>query len=192
MKKLFANKMLVIAVPLVLVLLLVVGVVVVPLAMGAPLQIKISTGGAATPPPAAAGDYGATTKREGSPAAGKAEGPTLPFATRERVVNLADKGGYRYLKVEVVLEIALPNAKPGEKMKAAEIKTLQKELDEEMAPIKPKLEDTITSVLTSKTSEELMGADGKQKLRDELRAALDKVSGEHAIMGVYFTQFIIQ
>jgi flagellar basal body-associated protein FliL len=37
-----------------------------------------------------------------------------------------------------------------------------------------------------------MTAEGKQRLKDELRAKLDQISIEHAVANIYFTQFIIQ
>jgi flagellar FliL protein len=190
MKKLFSKKFLFIALPLILVAgLAAAGFFLLPRT----LQIKISTGSPAeaTHPAAAEDGHGSGTTGAGE--AAKGDLPTLPYATRERVVNLADKGGYRYLKVEVVLEVALPHSKPGDKLPKGEAaQELQKELEAELAPLKPKLEDAITTVLTSKTADELMTPEGKQRLRDELRAKLDRISTDHPIMGVYFTQFIIQ
>jgi flagellar FliL protein len=186
MKKLLSRKVLFIALPLLLVAGLAgAGFFLLPRT----LQIKISTGAPAEGTPTAAAEDG----HGGTGEAAKGELPTLPYATRERVVNLADKGGFRYLKVEVVLEVALPHGKPGDKLPRGEAaKELQKELEAELAPLKPRLEDAITTVLTSKTSDELMTPEGKQRLRDELRAKLDRISTDHPIMGVYFTQFIIQ
>lgn len=194
MKKLLSKKILFIVVPLLLVAGLAgAALVFFPRA----LQIKISTNGAAEG--TAAADSHGTTKGDHASEPGKrdaaalAEMPTLPYTTRERVVNLADKGGFRYLKVEVVMEVALAHGKPGDKLPKGEAKKeLQKEVETDLAPLKPRFEDAITTVLTSKTSEELMTPEGKQRLRDELRAKLDRISEEYPVVGVYFTQFIIQ
>jgi flagellar basal body-associated protein FliL len=62
------------------------------------------------------------------------------------------------------------------------------------------IEDELTGILTGKTSAELMSPDGKQKLRDDIRArinkAFEKVSHDpkerQEVLSVYFSDFIIQ
>lgn len=193
MKKLLSKRVLVIVLPILLVVGLIGGgIVLLPRFLSTPLQIKISTGDAAAATPAAADDHDdprAITNDQ----APKKPYPALPYATRERVVNLADKGGYRYLKVEVVLDVVIPHSKPGDPLpKGAAVKEVQDEIALELTPFKPRIEDAITTTLSSKTSEELMTTEGKQRLRDELRAKLDQISVDHPVAGVYFTQFIIQ
>jgi flagellar FliL protein len=199
MKKLLSKKVLLIAVPLLLIAGLAgAAVVLLPRMAGGPLQIKISTGGA-TPTESAAGhepakdDHGRPASSSGSSGGKeKVEQPVISYTTRERIVNLADKGGFRYLKVEVVLDVVVPHSKPGDKLPKGEaMKELTKEVEAEMSGVKARLEDAINSTLTSKTAEELMTAEGKQRLRDELRAKLDRLS-ETPVVAVYFTQFIIQ
>lgn len=191
MKALLSKRNLIIALT---VLLLAAGaVLIVPRALAMPMQIKISTGSAAEATAAAGGSSGEAKKAERSERSEKLVLPAVPVTTRERIVNLADKGAYRYLKIEVVLDVALPEAKRGDKPpKGEEVKKLQEKMTQEMAGIKPRMEDAITTILSSKTSEELMTTEGKQRLKDELRAALDHLSEEFPIMGVYFTTFIIQ
>jgi flagellar basal body-associated protein FliL len=46
--------------------------------------------------------------------------------------------------------------------------------------------------LSAKTATELMSADGKQHLKDDLRDGLNQVLQEDRILAVYFTDFIIQ
>jgi flagellar FliL protein len=190
MKRLLSKKLLLIVVPIVLVGVLAgTAALMLPRLASMPLQIKISTGAAAEGTPAA-GEHGgeATPTKEKA----KAEYPTIPYSTRERVVNLADKGGFRYLKIEVVLDIVVPHSKPGDKLPKGEaMKELMKEIEAEMSMVKPRLEDAINATLTSKTADELMTVEGKQRLRDELRAKLDRLS-ETPVVAVYFTQFIIQ
>jgi flagellar basal body-associated protein FliL len=190
MKALLSKKVLLIVVPVLVVGgLLAAAVLVLPRVMTVPIQIKIGAG--AEQVAAAESDH--APKATSKPAKEKLEYPTLPFATRERVVNLSDRGGFRYLKVEIVLDVAIPHSKPGDKVPSGEAKKHAiKELDAEMAGVKPRIEDTINTVLAGKTAEELMTGEGRQRLRDELRAQLDRVSVENPIMGVYFTQFIIQ
>ncbi|MCC6174142.1 MAG: flagellar basal body-associated FliL family protein [Chloroflexi bacterium] len=125
-------------------------------------------------------------------------GIMLPM--RERIVNLADPGAMRYLKVTMVLELADYSGK--EMPKGEEYKKKQDELKKDMAGTLPLIDDEITAILTSKTSGELMTPDGKQRLRDDLRArinkALEKVTSGHTpterqeVLAVYFSDFIIQ
>lgn len=191
MKKLFSKRTLLIGIPVLLLVGLVGGAIFfAPLGLATPLEIKISTGAVAE---AGASNGAAASSGKEAHATDPRELPSLPYVTRERVVNLADKGGYRYLKIEVVLDVAIPHSKPGDKAPKGEAaKKLQEELTVELAPLKARLEDAITTTLTSKTSEELMTSEGKQRLKDELRAKLDRVSADYPITGVYFTQFIIQ
>lgn len=200
MTRLLSKKVLLILIPVVLLGGLAgAGFLLAPKLAGGPLSIKISTGATESATPAAAADgaraeAGKTDVRLDPARAERKlqEYPILPFATRERVVNLADKGGFRYLKVEVVLDVVVPHSKPGDKLPKGEaIQALQKEIDAELALVKPRFEDAINSTLASKTSEELMSSEGKQRLRDELRAKLDRLS-ETPVVAVYFTQFIIQ
>jgi len=124
----------------------------------------------------------------------------MMYPLRDRVVNLADAGVMRYLKTTIVLEMADYSGK--EAAKGEEYKKKQEELKHHMLGTTPVIEDEITSVLTSKTSAELMSAEGKQKLREELRARLNKAldkPGAHKdpkekeeVLTVYFSDFIIQ
>ena len=79
---------------------------------------------------------------------------------------------------------------------------MRRRLKHHMAGSLPLIEDEITSILTSKTSAELMSAEGKQRLREEVKAMLNKAPDEHAthadpkqkeeILSVFFSDFIIQ
>jgi flagellar FliL protein len=115
-------------------------------------------------------------------------GIMLPL--RERVVNLADSGMMRYLKVAVTLEVKDHTLK--EPPKGEEYKKKQEHLAVEMKGHLPQIEDQVTSILSSKTSAELMSAEGKQKLKDEMKEKLNKALHEELVMGVFFTDFIVQ
>lgn len=121
----------------------------------------------------------------------KPERRGLMYSTKERVVNLADTGGFRYLKTEIVLELELP-AKEAENLKGEAYKKRQEELAKEMAPLAPVIDDAITTVLTTKRSTELLTEAGKAALRDELRERLGPIFHEHPLKGIYLAQFIIQ
>ena len=125
-------------------------------------------------------------------------GMMLPL--RERVVNLADPGVMRYMKATIILEMADYSGK--EPPKGEEYKKKQDELKIEMAGSLPLIEDEITSIMTAKTSAELMSSEGKQRLREEVKVRLNKALEKHAvsadpkakeeILSVFFSDFIIQ
>jgi len=117
---------------------------------------------------------------------------------RERIVNLSDPGVMRYLKVSVVLEVADLSLK--ELPKGEKYVEKQAEMKKEMAGTLPMIENEMTGILTGKTSAELMSPDGKQRLRDDIKArvnkALEKVAHDpkerQEVLSVYFSDFIIQ
>jgi flagellar FliL protein len=116
----------------------------------------------------------------------------------ERIVNLSDPGVMRYLKVSVVLEVSNPEMK--ELPKGEKYKEEQEHMKKEMAGTLPMISDELTSILTGKSSAELMSPDGKQRLRDDIKSRLNKALEKHAhdpkerqeILSVYFSDFIIQ
>jgi flagellar basal body-associated protein FliL len=114
----------------------------------------------------------------------------IMFPTAERVVNLADSSPIRYVKVEVILELKvkdLPRNLSGEayKKKVEELKT-------ELAPVLPKINDTINLVLASKHADDLLKPEGKEALKAELKERLNRAVHEPEVMEIYFNQFIIQ
>jgi len=99
-------------------------------------------------------------------------GPIWPMESI--IVNLADGGGERYLKVTMQLEVATPEA--------------TKELD----LVKPRIRDTIIDLLSSKTYADLADNMGKQRLRDEIVLRANSILAQGKVTKVYFTEFIIQ
>ena len=112
------------------------------------------------------------------------------YPTRERIVNLADTGILRYLKTTIVLEVFDPENPTGA-VKSAETKG-KEELPKDLKPKAVVIEDKITAILSAKTATELMTAAGKQHLKQELREGLNQTLHEDRILGVFFTDFIIQ
>lgn len=93
----------------------------------------------------------------------------------ERVVNLADGGGMRYLRVKMVLEF-----KKNEKL-AAEIK-------EKHAPV---MED-ILHVLRSKSVEDIRPLDKEEKVKTEIINSVNARLKNGKVERIYFTDFLIQ
>ncbi|MCL6611808.1 MAG: flagellar basal body-associated FliL family protein [Peptococcaceae bacterium] len=93
----------------------------------------------------------------------------------ERVVNLADDGGGRYLRVRMVLE-----HKKDEKLSA--------ELKEKNAQIM----DKTVRILRSKSVGEVQPVDKEEKLKTEIMNAINAGLKNGKIEKVYFTDFLIQ
>ena len=117
---------------------------------------------------------------------------------RERIVNLSDSGSMRYLKTTLVLEMA--DYKSKEMPTGEEYTKRQAELKKEMAGSLPLIDDEVTSILTAKTSADLMTPEGKQRLRDEVKSRINKAfervnpdpKERPEVLSVYFSDFIIQ
>ena len=106
---------------------------------------------------------------------GNAKGPILePF-----VVNLADPGSRRYLRVNLKVKLRRP---------------------EESEPLlearMPQVRDAVLMHLSSKTTNQLLSSEGKASLRKELIAEMNKVLKKKklkkAVKNLYFTEFLIQ
>ncbi|MDO8690109.1 MAG: flagellar basal body-associated FliL family protein [Dehalococcoidia bacterium] len=116
-------------------------------------------------------------------------GPGMMYSMKERIVNLADQGGFHYLKSAVVIEFDLPDARS---LKAEAYKKRQETFAGELASSQPILDDILTTTMGSKASLVLNTPEGKESLRQELKAKFSEVVGEYKLVNVYFTQFIIQ
>jgi flagellar FliL protein len=88
------------------------------------------------------------------------------------LVNLADPGQPRYLKVTLHVE------------------TYQK--GEEFEKRLPQSRDSVLTILSSKNSKDLMTSEGKNALREEIKEKLNRLLVETKVRNIYFTEFIIQ
>ena len=96
------------------------------------------------------------------------------------IVNLADHGGKRYLRVTMELEL-----KPNEKVDPAEV---IEEIEMRLA----QLRDTILMILPTKQYSEISTTPGKIALRDEILAKLNTLLKKGQIAKIYFTEFVVQ
>jgi flagellar FliL protein len=98
--------------------------------------------------------------------------PLEPF-----VVNLADTDNARYLRIRISLMV--------------DDKAKSQALVENQA-LQLKVRDVILQSLTAKTSQELINADGKNKLRQEIQEKVAAYFHETKLVDVVFTEFVIQ
>lgn len=90
------------------------------------------------------------------------------------IVNLFDPTGRRYLQVRLSLEVV-------DKKAEAEVKKKE-----------PKIKDTILSILSGKTVDEVIVPDAKERIKGEILKKLKAEIGEDLIVNVYITQFIVE
>ncbi len=93
------------------------------------------------------------------------------------VVNLQDPSGNGYLRVSMSLGLASA-AKEDDKDK--------------QAAYLPRLRDTILGVLGTRSVDELLTPDGKEKLKADLLQAIDTHVPELQCKEIYFTEFLVQ
>jgi flagellar FliL protein len=90
------------------------------------------------------------------------------------IVNLADKGGNRYLRITMDLELGVPD--------------LEAEIDKRL----PQIRDSILMILPSKRFEDISPVDGKIALRDEILQTVNGYLSQGEITNIYFKEFVVQ
>jgi flagellar FliL protein len=99
------------------------------------------------------------------------------------LVNLADTSGGAYLRAAVTLSVVDIEGAKGSK--GEETKAVDKDAN-------AAVRDTVLMVLGRQTSEMLLGADGKDKLKKELKTAIAERNPEIKVSDVFFTEFLVQ
>ncbi len=90
------------------------------------------------------------------------------------IVNLADHGGKRYLRVTMALELSDPEAAT----------TIESRL--------PQVRDAILMILPTKTYDEVGTTEGKIALRSEVMEKINSLMTKGRINNIYFTEFVVQ
>jgi flagellar FliL protein len=90
------------------------------------------------------------------------------------LVNLADPGGSHYLKATLTLELENERA----------VAWINARL--------PRVRDRVLLLLSSKTSADLLSAEGKFRLRDDVLRAVNEVMSDDRATAVYLTEFVVQ
>ena len=96
------------------------------------------------------------------------------YALDTFIVNLADKGGKRYLRVTIDLELGNP------------------EMQEELVKRLPQVRDSILMILPSKRFDDIRSMDGKVALRNEILETLNGFLTQGQITKIYFKEFVVQ
>lgn len=90
------------------------------------------------------------------------------------VVNLLDPGNLRYVNCRIELEVA--------------DSTMVRQINSREAQFK----DAVISLLGNKTYEDVMGLEGKTRVREELMVRFNRLVTEGQIARVYLTEFVVQ
>ncbi len=117
------------------------------------------------------------------------EGVMLNMSTK--IINLVDPGGRKYIRVTVVVEFA-PDNPEYLALPAEEKTTYLTEFNAKLTSRMPIMDDTVITLLSTKTFEDLYTADGKEKLRQEILDQLTSKLPDLKILAVYFTEFVVQ
>ncbi|MDD3593972.1 MAG: flagellar basal body-associated FliL family protein [Candidatus Gastranaerophilales bacterium] len=121
----------------------------------------------------------------------------------EFILNLADTNARKFLKVDVAIELSKketdpsPNAKPsgggGHGHGAEPAADPMKEIEAEMNQYKPAIRDSVISILSSKTAEELATTPGKELAKEQIKESINSVfDGDREVLRVSFGSFFIQ
>ena len=117
------------------------------------------------------------------------EGVMVDMSTK--IINLVDPTGRRYIRLTVVVEFAPDDPTyltMADEEKQAYITTFKDELSAKL----PIMDDTVITLLSTKTYDDLYTADGKEKLRAEIMNTLASKLPDLHILSVYFTEFVVQ
>lgn len=97
------------------------------------------------------------------------------------VVNLADAGGHSYARIGLTLRLTEPVSS-------------QKDAPAENATddLRDMIRDQIIAILNQEQSQDLLVPDGKQQLKEKIKAAIVGNAHELQVADIYFTQFLVQ
>lgn len=113
------------------------------------------------------------------------------YDTGQRIVNLADAGGFRYLRVSLVLEF-LPDNPEYYHLTGEELVVAQETFQEGISRQRPLIDDVVLNVLTRKKFDEVFTVEGKEILREEIRAEMNKAMPNRHVQRVLITDFVVQ
>jgi len=137
--------------------------------------------------------YLAQTGRLPMPGAATQKTESVALATTHAMVlepllvNLADAGGSSYLRFALTLRVADVVDKKRTK-DDGEKNNDGKSSDDAVAAVR----DTVLAVLGRQTADGLLAADGKERLKIELKAALAEHNADLKVKDVFFTDFLVQ
>jgi flagellar protein FliL len=123
-------------------------------------------------------------------------GEGIMIDTGTKIINLAEPGGRRYIRINVVLEFVPPaedpTAKPAAEGEGAAVDPVVETFTNSINAKLPMINDTVITLLSSKSFDELYTTEGKEKLRLEILDDVQSMLPADKILGVYFTEFVVE
>lgn len=117
------------------------------------------------------------------------EGIMVDMSTK--IINLIDPGGHRYIRVTLVVEFA-PESPDFASLPEEEKTAYLTEFEGMISSRLPIMDDTVITLLSTKTYEDLYTAEGKEILRMEIMQLLSQRLPDLHILAIYFTEFVVQ
>ncbi len=103
------------------------------------------------------------------------EEPLGPIVSLDTfIVNLADKGGTRYLRLTLDLELG------------------NKEMEKEFEKRLPQIRDSILMILPTKRFADINTTEGKAALRQEIMEKLNSFLAMGKVTNIFFKEFVVQ
>jgi len=122
---------------------------------------------------------------------GEASDHGIMYDTGTKIINLAEPTGRRYIRVNIVLEF-LPTDPGYLELEHEEQTHYLEEFDAEVNSRLPVINDSLISIFSSKTFEDVYTADGKEMIRQEIQLLLNERLADYTVMNIYFTEFVVQ
>jgi flagellar FliL protein len=117
------------------------------------------------------------------------EGIMIDMSTK--IINLVDPGGRKYIRLTLVIEFA-PDNPEYISLPAEEKATYLTDFETRLKARMPIMDDTVITLLSTKTYDDLYTAEGKEKLRQEIMETLAKKLPDLHLISIYFTEFVVQ
>jgi flagellar protein FliL len=143
--------------------------------VGAVVLVAVLGGTAFLALPYIKGNRGDKAKGKGEQAVAKKEEIKATLPLEPFLVNLADPDEARFVKTTFQLALAEAMEKEGEGSAAV-----------------PAMRDSIITLLSSKTSDQILTPQGKEKLREEIKSRINKISSKIKVVEVYIVDFVVQ
>lgn len=148
------------------------------------------TSQAAAPVPAENNSAGVPSGHSGGGVEEVSPGHGIMIDTSTKIVNLAEPGGKKFIRVTATLEFAPPAGYSSlpEEEKTAELAEFTASINSRI----PVLDDTIVTLLSAKEFAAVYSTEGKDTLRQEIIDAINSRLPEYKVIYVYFKEFVMQ
>ncbi|MHC1782788.1 MAG: flagellar basal body-associated protein FliL [Anaerolineaceae bacterium] len=111
--------------------------------------------------------------------------------TGTKIVNLAESGGKKFIRVTATLEFSYDKAAV-EAMEEEEKTVFMSEFTGDLNSKLPVIDDVIVTTLSTKDYQSVYTSEGKELLRQQIIEAVNQRLPEYRVIYVYFKEFVMQ